>query len=335
MAPSATVVPQEIPDQSEIIVATGPVNPLSSMWFEDRTITGVPEVVMGWLVAQGWRITGISSDATTVPPTKYYALAKAQLSPYQTLISLCNTYQLAALDAFNANTVRYGEVVQDWTEMLASTQTHFGTQITAQNADLGVYIADLGTYMDQIDTLTTANADNLASDYAIHKVLVRGLLTNLGSTEVTRINEQFAASLAVQLQGLTDRGLYSAGVAADITARNVRDRDEQLQKLYDALAREQTGNEHLLWNERAQLAEQNNRVITQMMETATRRLAGWRDVAEANQKLMAYQLDTRNQLLIGLYSFVERREDQGPEWKDMSQMVASIGDSGSAWISPQ
>lgn len=333
--PTATVVPQETPDQSTVIGSIGPINPYLSTWWTAETVSGVPEVVMGWLVAQGWKITGVSSDATTVPPTLYYALTKEQLSPRLTLLQLCNSFQIAALDAKNANNVRYEEVVQDWTEMIASTQTHFGTQVTAQNADLGVYIANLGTYMDAIDTLTTTNADNLASDYAIHRTLVRGLLTNLGSTEVARINEQFAASLAVQLQGLTDRGLYSAGVAADITARNTRDRDEQLQKLYDTLAREQVGNEHLLWNERVQLAEQNNRLITQRMETATRRLAGWRDVAQENQKLMAYQLDTRNQLLIGLYSFVERREDVAPEWKDMAQMVASIGDSGSAWVSPQ
>jgi len=49
---------------------------------------------------------------------------------------------------------------------------------------------------------------------------------------------------------------------------------------------------------------------------------------------MAYQLDERNKLLIGLYSFVERREDAAPEWRDMSTMIAGLGDSGGGWLSP-
>jgi hypothetical protein len=49
---------------------------------------------------------------------------------------------------------------------------------------------------------------------------------------------------------------------------------------------------------------------------------------------MAYQLDERNKLLIGLYSFVERREDIGPEWKDMTQIIAGLGDSAGGWLSP-
>lgn len=36
---------------------------------------------------------------------------------------------------------------------------------------------------------------------------------------------------------------------------------------------------------------------------------------------MAYQLDERNKLLIGLYSFVERREDEGPTWNDGARVT--------------
>jgi hypothetical protein len=49
---------------------------------------------------------------------------------------------------------------------------------------------------------------------------------------------------------------------------------------------------------------------------------------------MAYQLSTRNELLIGLYGFVERREDVGPEWQELAKVVAGLGDSGGGWLTP-
>jgi len=82
------------------------------------------------------------------------------------------------------------------------------------------------------------------------------------------------------------------------------------------------------------LAEHKHRAIAQRPETAVKRLTGWQSVADENRKLMAYQLDERNKLLIGLYSFVERREDIGPEWKDQATMIASLGDSGGGWVTP-
>ncbi len=328
------VVPKEDPEQTAIIDTGAIDNPWRQIWWTPETVSDVPENVMGWLVAQGWQITLASPDNSTVPPTITYALKKQSLDSAATLLQLCNSYTDAANDARYANALRYSEVVTNWTEMIASSQTQFKQQITQQNADLGVYITDLDSYMDAIDTLIAENRDGLELDYGTHKLTANGLLTDLGTTEVARINELFASTLAVQLQGLTDRGLYSSGVATDITERNHRDRDEQLQKHYDSLAREQLGNEHLLWNQRVQLSEQANQAIVQRMNTSVARLDGWKSVAADNQKLMAYQLDVRNQLLIGLYSFVERREDIAPEWKDMSQMIANLGDSGTAWVTP-
>jgi len=41
-----------------------------------KTIKRVPEDVMNWLVAQGYVVTGVSEDATTTPPTKYFDLER-------------------------------------------------------------------------------------------------------------------------------------------------------------------------------------------------------------------------------------------------------------------
>ena len=82
------------------------------------------------------------------------------------------------------------------------------------------------------------------------------------------------------------------------------------------------------------LSEHKHRAIVERMNTAIQRLDGWKSVAADNRQLMAYQLDERNKLLVGLYSFVERRDDIAPEWKDMATMIASLGDSGGGWVTP-
>ena len=376
--PDIAVVPEYLPDDIHVGHAD-PLeirNPFNEIWWATgQTIAGIPQAALGWLVAQGWKITGTAPDLTTVPPTISYTLVKDQLEPLQVLLSLCNSWTREAHNAREANKIRYNDIISDWKDMLTSSQAQFDAQVERQNSDLGIYITDLGTLVDDITNRFDQISRGLSSDYQTHKdaaeeVLVdidvdydahkttaEGFLTNLGTTEVARITEQFASTLSVQLQKLIDDGLYTSAVDADITARNIRDRDEQLQKHYDSLAREQLTNEHRLWeqdvqlnvqmlpgqkldnthrlwDQNVQLANFANQAITAELNAKVAGLQGWKDVAAENQRLMAYQLDERNKLLIGLYSFVERREDVAPSWQEMSQMIAGLGDSAGGWITP-
>lgn len=620
---------------------------------------------MGWLLAQGFELTAVRQDASTVPPTNYFSLTKEGLQPAAVLLSLCNSYTIAANDARTANQVRYNEILSNWTQMIDSSHEQFDAQTEEQNLQSGVYFADLDEYMSTVETLIEDNqaqlvVDALAardaldlmdsrlseietnaqdsavlvknllaeqkthrnqlindsntklaeidanfvshlssvlaqiasldvvldshiadytqqfidltsnytshaadiedrivavtermnehvpeiteiitqlesdyreaeagldaissqtgvlvnnhvsdynavlnlllSDYSSHAVLARGFLTDLGTAELARINEQFAASLSTQLQQLTSRGFYSSAMSADITSRNHRDRDEQIQLLNDRLNREKLDNQHKLYEQQSgvrvrtldgkdrlhnvrqeairyqaslvtgtygllseargrvlagkqtiyalkdanekfgietntvlyaglqdvkqrtigsieriqqlqdifakwentetnrrydqlqqieaqfldaidkhyasrmdvnrgevsqrdtllsqlqsaltsvisgkerysslllqnasQLAEHKHRAIAERMNTAIQRLDGWKSIAEQNRQLMAYQLDERNKLLIGLYSFIERRDDISPEWAEMTKMIAGLSDSGGGWITP-
>lgn len=657
-------VPPQNPDQSELWLPRV-INPYLSVWYSTQTVTDVPENVMGWLVAQGFEVTGVRREPGTNPPTNYFTLTKQGMKPDQVLLSLCNAYTIAANDARTANQVRYNQILSNWTEMIDTTQQHFNNQTEEQNAQAGVFLTDLDQYMtevealieenrsqvvidaeaakasleDMVDRLTeletnardsadlveglltdqetnlqtfitdydakvadldqnfashlatilaqiadldtvldghiadfqqqfrtladeyqtyntdivdrlagvSANVDTyvadvdevlakleqdyldaesdlngikddagdlvsnhasdydavlalLLSDYNTHATTARGFLNDLGATELARINEQFDANLSEQLQQLTDRGLYSSAIAADITERNHRDRDEQIQALNDRLNREKLENQHRLYEQQAamrgrtlegkerlhgvrqevlryqaslvtgvhsllaesrnrvlagkqavfaakdanakygievrntlygrlsevrqrtidsldriyqlqdvfakwengetnrhyeqlqqieaqliaaiqqkyeakqdvsrgeisqrdvllgqlqdslnalfsgkerystllmqnaaQLAEHKHRAIAERMDAAVKRLDGWQSIAAENRQLMAYQIDERNKLLIGLYSFVERREDISPEWAEMSKMIAGLADSGGGWLTP-
>jgi hypothetical protein len=325
-------------------------------------------------------------------------------------------------------------------------------------------------------------------------------LINLGSTETARINEEFAASLSTQIQSLVDKGLFSGDAVTDVTARNTRDRDEQIQTLNDRLNREKLENEHTLYSQQVAMRtgtmqgkdrmhgveqemfryrisqaeglhalEQNMRdrtqvgkekiyalkeanirfqtdmrklihdtgnqirklvidesarlqqlqfaieqfkggsrdqLLAQIQDNVKQHLAGldrqhvlqqevsraeaqqrnifhqqldaavkgfltgkesfatvttrtastlaehrhkmvvekmneyvaWLNARnqnhEGNMKLMSYQLDERNKLLIGLYGFVERREDVGPTIEDLAKICTSLGDAGGGWLTP-
>lgn len=497
------------------------VNPYTGIWWSTQTVTDVPENVMGWLVAQGYEITGITQDTTTVPPTNYFALTREGMKPLQVLLTLCNSYTIAANEAREANQVRYNQVVFNWCETIETSHDQFDAQTDEQNAQAGVFMTDLDAYMDAIETLIADNQtqivldaltakvaleymdgrltelednaaasaviinallaglstnvntyvseietiltsldadyvaieadldaiktstgtlvegfatdyqsilDYLESDYMTHDSVSKGFLNDLGATELARINEQFASQLSVQLQQLVTRGLSTATLITDITQRNHRDRDEQIQALNDRLMREKLDNQHRLYQQQfgmrtkmldglsqvhsvrqevlkyqaslisgvyallqetrnrimagkqailsardanarlgievnstllqqlqtalqgvlggkerfgtllmqlaSNLAEHKHKAIAERMNTAAQRLDGWKSVAADNMKLMMYQLDERNKLLIGLYSFVERRDDLSPEWKDMASMIAGLGDSGGGWIQP-
>lgn len=518
--PEAPNVPEQSPGQTPFLLPRV-LNPYLGIWWSTQTVSQVPENVMGWLVAQGYEITGITQDSSTTPPTNYFALTREGMRPQETLLSLCNSYTIAANEARDANQGRYNEIVVNWTQMIDSSHEQFNAQTTEQNAQAGVFMTDLDAYMTEIESLiddsetqividaqtakvaleymdlrltelednAAANAviingllsglntnvntyvsevgailalldadysdveaklgaisasagtlvngyavdyqailDQISSDYTAHESLSSGLIAGLGATELARINEEFTARLSVQLQQLVTRGLSTATLITDITERNHRDRDEQIQLLNDRLNREKLDNQHKLYQQQfgmrgrmldgqtqlhsvrqevlryqaslvtgtyellqnirnrvlagkqailaardanarlgievnstllqqlqaafsgvlsgkerfatllmqnaSTLAELKHRVIAEKMNTAVKRLEGWKSVADDNMKLMTYQLDERNKLLIGLYSFVTARDDIAPQWSDMAKMIAGLGDSGGGWLTP-
>jgi len=298
----------------------------------------------------------------------------------------------------------------------------------------------------------------------MHASTATQFLTDLGATETARMAEKFQATLSAQMQQLVDRGLYSSALAADITARNTRDHNEEIVALNDRLMREKLANQHQLYGQQVQmrtgtmsgkdrmyglrqelsryhaaqitglygllqqvrdrtlatkqmiltvqqavtqftinvrdgllgvlngiiekqaagidrqynakqdvsrvamteeermlgmiqdglkgliagkdryaaalmqlsstLAEHKHRAIVEKMTEFNTRLAGLQGQHEADMKLMAYQLDERNKLLIGIYGFVERREDVGPKFEAMAQVCTALGDAGGGWVTP-
>lgn len=337
--------------------------PYSPSWWVSQTISNIPNDSVGWLVAQGWKITNITYDTTTTPQTPYYTMERESLQNWFILQSLLDQYTTAANTALANNATRYNDVVRDWTMMLETSHDYFETQSEEQSNHAVLYLGNLEDHMNEVDNLIDTNQSQLeidrseaksaltpmGTDYDTHESTATAFLTDLGTTELARINELFAATLATQLQQLVDKGLYSSAIATDITARNTRDKNEEIAALNDRLNREKFENDHRLYDQKfryrqtyssslmeqaSRIADHRHRAIVEKMNESVARLSGLQAKHEECMRLMAYQLDERNKLLIGLYGFVERRDDIPPSFEALTQLATSLGDSGGGWVTP-
>ena len=70
------------------------------------------------------------------------------------------------------------------------------------------------------------------------------------------------------------------------------------------------------------------------MGTYTARLDALAQSYDKGVQLMQYMLTERNNLHIGLFGIVERREDVAPAISDLAQISVSLGDAGGGWMTP-
>ena len=303
------------------------VSPWSATWWSTVVVTNIPGDSVGWLLAQGWTIASVSYDTSTIPATPRYSMTKQKFSTSTVLQHLLDDFTNRDNTAKWANEVRYNSVVEHWAGLVDNTEDYLDTQAQQQAEHVALYLTNLDTYMNDINT----DIDATETNYTSHVTTATNFLDGLGTTDEARIREHFAASLATQTQQLVDNGLYSSGRITDITARNTRDLNEELAKHNDRINREKWENQHKLYEQQVQMSKE---LIVNKMNVSMARLTGLDRKEEQDMQLMKYFLDTRNQLLVGLYGFVERRDDLPPSWENLSQIVAALGDSGGGWISP-
>jgi hypothetical protein len=162
---------------------------------------------------------------------------------------------------------------------------------------------------------------------------LRDVFAKWETEEANRRYERIQQIEAQYLEGIQRQYL----ARQDISKTEISERNVLLAQLQAALTALMSGKERyavLLMQNANTLAEHKHRAIAEMVNTKVQRLEGWKSVAAENMRLMTYQLDERNKLLMAVYAFVERREDIGPQWNDMAKMIAGLGDSGGGWLTP-
>ena len=61
------------------------------------------------------------------------------------LLSLCNSYTVAANDAREANQIRYNEVPANWTEMISTSHDQFDVKLRSRT-QAGLFLTDLDSH---------------------------------------------------------------------------------------------------------------------------------------------------------------------------------------------
>ena len=363
----------KIPIQETDITPATLYSPYAPSWWMNSVISGIPEASVGWLVAQGWQVVGTTeTDGVT-----YYNLTRQSIQQWKVLQQLLNTYVSQFNEGRASNHARYDDLLYNYNSITQTTNGTLNEIGDVSDAHLGIYISqvssllsefesDTDTIIDGVDDDVDAIEAQLAKyltklntiegDFTTHRSTTRALLTDLGTTERARINEQYDNLLTSAYQGLVDRGLYSSTVYASYQTRIERERNEALSSLNDRLNREKLQNEHSLYgqlvsmkqalmNGRIQyneatmrksgfLVDTKHRLIMAIMQGKMQLANSRLEVRDREEKLMAYQLDTRNNLVIGMYGVIERRTDSYPSMESLTKLVAGLGDSGGGWIQP-
>ena len=81
------------------------------------------------------------------------------------------------------------------------------------------------------------------------------------------------------------------------------------------------------------LAGVKQQTVVNAMKTRFEYARGLVDANTAQQQLYKYQLDTRNDLAVGLFGFMEQRTDSYPDLNKMGEIALGLGDAGStSWV---
>lgn len=142
--------------------------------------------------------------------------------------------------------------------------------------------------------------------------------------------------LQIESQHLTGIDKQNAA-RQDVSRVEMSERERLLGFLQDAVKGVIAGKERyseMTLKHASLLAEHKHKAIVEKMNEAAQRLAGLSQTHDMCMRLMTYQLDERNKILVGLYGFVERRDDVPPNFEALVQMTAGLGDAGGGWVTP-
>ena len=282
-------------------------SPNAGGWYFTSNIGGVPEEAVPFMLAQGFEINGVFQVDAFNPDVKAYSLTKTRLNNAQVIYDLLESFTEAYNEGRTANDKRYEDIIRLWTEMLDKGEEHIdGAKVELEN--------EIVLHMTTLDALET-EYDTFFAD-------VRDDLSNLNITlnaDRIRVNNQFDALVAAEGQRLASRGFYSAALISSITA-GVEER--RALALTEVSEREQ----RLI----ADIALRKNQVYVDVLRMRSGIIDTKMGLTNRKQEFLKYQLDERNRTLVGLFGFVEKREDTYPGLGAMAQVSASLGESGSA-----
>jgi hypothetical protein len=286
--------------------------PNVNQWYLTQVAT-VPEEIAPMMLAQGYEVVnywpavnlpGISSPAS-------FGMRRTSLRNPQVVRDMLEKFTEAYNEGRSANETRYEDIIRIYTEMFDKSQDEMEIERDKINGEIVVHMTTL---------------DRLEADYSDFFDEVRGDLNNLDFTmeaDKKRVQDQFDSLVAASGQQLASRGFYSSALLASITAGIEERRALALTEISERLQRL-----------RADVLLRKNQLYVDVLKMRAGLIETKLSLTDRKREFLRYRLDTRNNMLVSLLGFVERREDSYPGLGAMAQLASSLGESGSsAWRS--
>lgn len=226
------------------------------------------------------RLAGMTSDLGTHIAGQL-ALTSALLSDYT-----------AHADTINGLKTSAQAVLTAYSTQVDTLLTSILTDYNSLSSSIAGLISRIENAFNSHQVSYETILSSLTADFTTHASTARAFLTDLGVTELARINEAFDARLADVAQNLVNRGFYSSPLLNDEQERVERERNQAIVELNDRLAREKLANQH-------QIFEQQDKMRARSMEGRDR-LHG------IQQDVLRYQAESAHRLFGQLQSVRER-----------------------------
>jgi len=315
----------------------------ASNWFETEYMSVVIDETegtsIGWFLAQGWIITGTTtetrnrvvgsssesseSESSSKAYDRYghkdgsvYGSGSAENSNETTRTFFTHTYRMkrrklqserVLQDMITQFTKAYneGRLIND--RRYDEIVTIYNVMSTATQEDMLSMAADDLKYDTIIDGIITA----LPTDFATYESRVEGLLTGYGESHRDRINTQFDNQLSKARADLISRGMYNGTVWTSVASGTEEARAKALTDVEDKISDRTLASVDKLQSVRMEVG---NRI-----EAAAARLG------EMKRKRVFDAATLRNAVITAMLAFMERREDEYPGIGELANIASGLG----------
>ncbi|HUS40430.1 MAG TPA: hypothetical protein VMX74_13340 [Pirellulales bacterium] len=275
-----------------------------SDWYSSDSISDVPDVIAPYLAAHGFIVEG---------GDPYYVggefagwalnMRRQKFKHGDAIQDLIDRMTDAYNEGRKHNDRRYEDLIDNMDDLIGKAQVH----MDSAKADL-----------DDKISLHLTTLSGLETDYNTFFVDVQADLDGLTVTldaERLRVNNTFDAQVAQSNQRTMNQGFYQTPVRTSMEAGIEELRSQQLLEIADKEKR-------LI----ADITFRKNEIYKSVLQMREGLIASQMGLTNRSQEFLAYQLDTRNNLALAMFKFVEAREDDYPGLGDMAALATSLGD---------
>lgn len=190
----------------------------------------------------------------------------------------------------------------------------------------------------QVDV--AGNLETRLSSVRVRAIDSRDRIQNLRDA-LSRVKLQNSSQIYTELFAIRRQDIEGVvqnhAAKQDVTRNEGAQRDKLLAQLNDAVTAVLDGKQKYsaMSLQKGQfLTDLRVKLNVQMMEIAARRLQARQGTSQAELELMKYQVDSRNNFLIGMFRVIQDRTDEYPDLTEISKLAFALGDAGSGWVAP-